>query len=88
MYEELNLKKNRNTDIVLVQNFINQNLEDILKNSSQSSNTMNTNLALRRFTQHFKDLFSKNIAISLEVWEKILKSWSLLRKILLQLLSC
>jgi len=32
-----------------------------------------TNLALRRFTQHFKDLFSKNINISLKVWEENFK---------------
>jgi hypothetical protein len=73
MYETLNLKKDKNTDIVLIQNFINKNLNDILKNSSQSLNKMNTNVALRRFTQHFKDLFSKNIAISLEVWKENFK---------------
>lgn len=58
MYEELNLKKNKNTDSLLVQNFMNKNLKDIFKHSSQFSNTSNINLALRRFTQHFKDLFS------------------------------
>jgi len=73
MYEKLNLKKDKNTDLALVQNFINKNLKDILRNSLQSSNGINTNLALRRFTQHFKDLFSKNIAISLEVWEENFK---------------
>jgi len=33
----------------------------------------NTNLAVRRFTQHFKDLSSKNINISLKVWEENFK---------------
>jgi hypothetical protein len=69
VYEKLNLKKDKNTDLALVQNFVNKNLKDILKNSSQFSNPLDRNLALRRFTQHFKDLFSKNIAISLQVWE-------------------
>lgn len=73
MYEKLNLKKDKNTDIALVQHFINQNLKDILQNSPQFSNASDINLALRRFTQHFKDLFSKNIAISLEVWEENFK---------------
>lgn len=73
MYEKLNLQKDKNTDMVLVQNFIRKNIKDIFKNSSQLSNTFDTNLALRRFTQHFKDLFSKNIAISLEVWEENFK---------------
>jgi hypothetical protein len=69
IYEKLNLKKDKNTDLALVQNFVNKNLKDILKNSSQFPNPLDRNLALRRFTQHFKDLFSKNIAISLQVWE-------------------
>jgi hypothetical protein len=73
IYEKFNLKKDKNTDILLVQNFINKNLEDILKNSPQRSKMSDTNLALRRFTQHFKDLFSKNIDISLNVWEENFK---------------
>ncbi len=73
IYEEFNLKKNKNVDIALVQNFINKNLEDLLGNASQLSKMNSTNLALRRFTQHFKDLFSKNINISLKVWEENFK---------------
>lgn len=73
VYEKFNLKKNKDTDILLVQNFINKNLEDLLKTLPQYSKASNTNLALRRFTQHFKDLFSKNIDISLKVWEENFK---------------
>ena len=80
MYEKLNLKKDKNIDLALVQHFTNQNLKDILQNSSQLSNASDTNLALRRFTQHFKDLFSKNIAISLEVWEENFKELELFKK--------
>ena len=74
VYEKLNLKKNKNTDILLVKNFINKNLEGLaLANFQQHSETPNPNLALRRFTQHFKDLFSKNFDISLKVWENNFK---------------
>ena len=56
---------------MLIKNFINESLEELLRiNSQQQSEALSPNLALRRFTQHFKDLFSKNIAISLKVWEE------------------
>ena len=41
---------------------------------------LGTNLALRRFTQHFKDLFSKNIVISLQVWEENFKELESFKK--------
>lgn len=72
-YEKLNLKKNKDIDKILVQNFTNKNLKNTLKNSSLFSNPLRTNLALCRFTQHFKNLFSKNMAVSLEVWEENFK---------------
>ena len=50
-----------------------KNLKAIFNNSFQLSNALDTNLALRRFMQHFKNLFSKNIAISLEVWKENFK---------------
>jgi hypothetical protein len=73
-YEKLNLKKNKNTDALLVKNFINKNIEELIfTNSQPRSESLNSNLALRRFTQYFKDLFSKNINISLKVWEENFK---------------
>jgi len=74
VYEKLKLKKDKNTDILLIKNFINKNLEELATtNFQQQSETPNPNLVLRRFTQHFKDLFSKNINISLKVWEEDFK---------------
>jgi retron-type reverse transcriptase len=77
VYEKFNLKKNNKTDMLLVQNFINKNLEDFLINSPQRSKEPNPNLALRRFTQHFKDLFSKNIDISIKIWKENFKELKL-----------
>lgn len=74
IYEKFNLKKDKNTDILLLKSFINKNLEGlVLTNFKQHSKLPNLNLALRRFTQHFKDLFSKNVNISLKVWEENFK---------------
>lgn len=74
VYEKLNLKKDKNTDAFLIKNFINKNLEElILTNFQQHSRSLSPNLALRRFTQHFKDLFSKNINISLKTWKESFK---------------
>jgi retron-type reverse transcriptase len=71
VYERLNLKKDKKTDELLIKNFINKNLEELLLiNSQQQTTATNYNLALRRYTQHFKDLFSKNIDISLKIWEE------------------
>lgn len=71
MYEKLNLKKNKNTDLVLIKTFVNESIEELLRiNFQQQSEVSRPNLALRRFSQHFKDLFSKNVSISLKVWEK------------------
>jgi hypothetical protein len=70
LYEELNLKKNKNTDVSLIQNFVNKSLQELLPlDLPQEHKNFNPNQALRRFTQHFKDLFSKNLDISLKVWE-------------------
>jgi hypothetical protein len=63
-YEKLNLRKNKNTDALLIKNFINKNLKEL---TITNPNSLNLNIALRRFTQHFKDLFSKNINISLQI---------------------
>lgn len=69
-YEKLNLKKNKNTDALLIKRFINNNIEELaLTNFRQHSKSLTPNLALRRFTQHFKNLFSKNINVTLKVWE-------------------
>jgi Type II intron maturase len=71
MCEKFNLKKNKNTDRVLIKNFVHESLEKLLQiNSKQQSEVLSPNLALRRYTQHFKDLFSKNINVSLKVWEE------------------
>lgn len=67
VYEELDLKKNKSTDLLLVKNFVNKNLGELLIfNSQKNVNRLSPNLALRRFTQHFKDLFSRNLNISLK----------------------
>lgn len=71
-YEKLNLKKNKNTYASLIKKFIIKNIEELaLTNCREHSESLvpANNLALRRFTQHFKDLFSKNINITLKVWE-------------------
>ena len=71
MYEKLDLKKTKNTDLLLVEHFVNTNIKELLAGkTTQQLNLQNPNLALRRFTQHFKDLFSKNIDVSLQVWHK------------------
>jgi hypothetical protein len=73
-YEKLNLKKNKNTDALLIKRFINSNMEELaLTNFRQHSKSLTPNLALRRFTQHFKDLFSKNINVTLKVWKENFK---------------
>jgi hypothetical protein len=73
-YEKLNLKKNKNTDVVLIKRFIDKNIEELaLTNFRQHSKSLTLNLALRRFTQHFKDLFSKNISVTLKVWKENFK---------------
>lgn len=71
IYEKLDLKKTKNIDLLLVKQFINTNIKELLaEKTTQKVNLQNPNLALRRFTQHFKDLFSKNIDVSLQVWNK------------------
>ena len=60
MHEKLNLKKNKNIDTTIVKNFINININEILKIQHNSSN-LNINLTLWRLSQYFKDLLSKNI---------------------------
>jgi Type II intron maturase len=73
-YEKLNLKKNKNTDALLIKRFINNNIEELaLTNFRKHSKSLTPNVALRRFTQHFKDLFSKNINVTLKVWEENFK---------------
>lgn len=68
MYEKLNLKKAKNTDMLLIEYFTNTNIKELLATqTARQSNLQNSNLALRRFVQHFKDLFSKNIDISLQI---------------------
>ena len=67
-YEKLNLKKNKNMDALLIKKFLTKNIEElVLTNRRQHSESLTPNSALRRFTQHFKDLFSKNINITLKV---------------------
>jgi len=75
VYEKLNLKKNKNTDMLLIQNFVNKNIRKLFRiNSQQGIETLNPNLALRRYTQHFRYLFSKNMHISLEIWKENFES--------------
>ena len=69
--EKLQLKKNKNTNILLIKDFINKTFTELV--SKQQFNLKKPNMALRRFTQHFKNLFSKNINISLKVWKESFK---------------
>lgn len=74
LYEKLKLNKDKKIDAIFITNFVNKNLEEIIsKNSQLSGSSLDTNVALRRFSQHFKDLFSKNINISLKVWKNNFK---------------
>jgi hypothetical protein len=84
VYEKFNLKKNIKTDALLIKNFINKNSEEFIssiffQHSSQPS-FLKLNQSLRRFTQHFKDLYSKNINTSLRVWENSFKYLELFKK--------
>jgi hypothetical protein len=68
-YEKLHLKKNKNTDMLLIKNFVNKNIEELFKINTQKSQTKKQKLnpTLRKYTQHFKELFSKNTKISLKI---------------------
>lgn len=75
VYEKLDLKKSKDAIMLSVKYFVNKNLEELfLINSSQELTVPNPNLALRRFIKHFKDLFCKNMDISLKVWEEDFKN--------------
>ena len=66
-YEKLSLNKNKNTDMLLIKNFVNKNIEELLIiNTQNRTKTPELNPILRKYTQHFKELFSKNIEISLK----------------------
>lgn len=81
LYEELKLNKNKKTDSAFIENFVNKNLEEKLSKKFQpGGNKLSTNTALRRFSQHFKDLFSKNINISLKVWNNNFKDLELFKQ--------
>lgn len=66
-YEKLHLRKNKNTDMLLIKNFVNKNIEELCRiNPQNGTKKPELNPTLRRYTQHFKELFSKNTEISLK----------------------